>query len=224
MKKTTSIYALCDPACLGGRIRYIGKADDVTARFAVHLSSARHGERGHKANWLRSLFAQGLAPQVVTIEAVPAGRDWQKIERDYIAAHRAAGVPLTNQCDGGEGISGLERSPETREKIRVSMTGKTRSMEHRANLSVAMSGEKHPLFGKHHSVETREKMSAANKGRIFSVEACEKMSAARKGIKFSPEHCAKLSFAQTGRKRSAETREKMSAAHRGLKYRIEPAI
>lgn len=44
------------------------------------------------------------------------------------------------------------------------------------------AGEKHPFYGKHHSEETRKKMSEANKNP--SEETRKKMSEARKGKKW----------------------------------------
>lgn len=45
--------------------------------------------------------------------------------------------------------------------------GKHHSAETRQKISESLSGEKNPLFGKHHSEETRLKMSEAKKGSIF---------------------------------------------------------
>jgi hypothetical protein len=107
MEKTTFIYALHDPACLGGRIRYVGTADNVVKRFIKHLGGARNGEKSHKANWIRSLFAQDLEPIVKTLMQVPF-LVRQKYERAYIQIFRALGIPLTNLTDGGEGSMGQQ--------------------------------------------------------------------------------------------------------------------
>ena len=50
------------------------------------------------------------------------------------------------------------------------------------------------------SDETRDKISAANKGRKLSDETRAKMSATRKGKKFSEEHRAKMSATKQGEK------------------------
>ena len=47
--------------------------------------------------------------------------------------------------------------------------------------------------GKHHSTETRQKMSEARKGYHHSAEARKKMSEARKGKTLSAEHRQKMS-------------------------------
>jgi len=65
-------------------------------------------------------------------------------------------------------------------------------------------GEKCPIFGMKRSPETRAKMSAAKKGRIFSAEHREKLCAAKRGDK-NP---------WSGLRHSPEAKEKMSAAAR----------
>ena len=72
---------------------------------------------------------------------------------------------LRNLTDGGEGISGA--AEETRRKI-----------------SESLMGEKHPMFGKKISEQTRKKISEAQKGKIHSEETKRKMSEARKGKLF----------------------------------------
>ena len=77
--------------------------------------------------------------------------------------------------------------------------------------------------GKTHSAETRAKMSADRKGRTpwnkglggpyeFSDEAKQKMSTAQKGRVFSDEHRLKLSLVQKGKPKSEETKRKLSEA------------
>lgn len=89
------------------------------------------------------------------------------------------------------------------------------------------------IKGKHHSEETRKKISLAGKGRkswnagktgVFSRETLEKMSAAKKGKKLSAKHAANISAATKGKKkppRSAEWRRKQSAAHKGQRSPME---
>ena len=63
--------------------------------------------------------------------------------------------------------------------------GKVISAETRRKLSEALSGENNPLFGKHLSEDTRQKMSVNNgrfwKGKHLSEETRQKMSASHKG-------------------------------------------
>ncbi len=52
--------------------------------------------------------------------------------------------------------------------------------ETRKKMYEAKKGEKHPLYGKHHSEETRKKISESHKGKKFSLETRKKMSEAAK--------------------------------------------
>ena len=84
------------------------------------------------------------------------------------------------------------------EHTRLHHLGKHHSAETRHKISESNSGEKNPLFGKHHSTEARKKMSEAKKGKHRSEETRKKISEAKKG-----------------KHRSAETRKKMSEARKG---------
>lgn len=57
------------------------------------------------------------------------------------------------------------------------------SKETRRKMSIARQGEKHPMYGKRHSAETRTKISESQKGRILTEETKERMSQAHKGRK-----------------------------------------
>ena len=69
-----------------------------------------------------------------------------------------------------------------------------------------------------HSEETKAKVSAAGRGRIFSKERRANISAANKGKKRGPqseEHRAAISAGNKGKKFSKAVRQKISAAHLG---------
>ena len=58
------------------------------------------------------------------------------------------------------------------------------SEEQKRKISESMKGEKAYWFGKHHTEETRRKISEAGKGRYCSPETRRKMSLARIGKMF----------------------------------------
>ena len=67
------------------------------------------------------------------------------------------------------------------------------------------------------TLETRAKMSVAQKGRKHTPETLAKISAGNKGKKMSHESRAKISAAKKGKIASSETRAKMSAIRKGRK-------
>jgi hypothetical protein len=78
------------------------------------------------------------------------------------------------------------------------------------------------MFGKHHSEETRKKLSAAKLGKHCSEETKKKLSDANKGKHHSEETRKKMSDAKRGenhpffrKHHSEETKKKMSDAHKG---------
>lgn len=64
--------------------------------------------------------------------------------------------------------------------------------ETRRKLSEVQKGRVPWNKGKHHTEETKQKMSAAKKGKVNTEEHRRKISEARKGIHFSEEHKQKM--------------------------------
>ena len=90
-------------------------------------------------------------------------------------------------------------------------------------------GEKHPMFGKHHSEETRKKMSMSLRGKHHSEETRKKMSEkAKLRAPISDETRKKLSMSLRGKSPwnkgkhlshlSMETKKRMSAGKIGMKF------
>lgn len=89
------------------------------------------------------------------------------LERQLISQHgrrHLVAGPLVNMTDGGEGMSGHVPSAQTKAKRRSSMIGRILSQITRDRISASLRGEKHPLFGKTRSAETRRRQAASGKG------------------------------------------------------------
>jgi hypothetical protein len=94
---------------------------------------------------------------------------------------------LQNKTDGGDGVSGMLHSKNTKEKIKNSMLGKHIK-------------EQNPFYGKKHTEETKQKIGLARKGKKYSEETKKKMSLSQLGEKHP----------MYGKKHSEETKRKMS--------------
>ena len=105
---------------------------------------------------------------------------------------------------GGEGTSGHPK-PHARGETHP-MFGKHHSEESKRKNSesnkVACAGEKNGMFGKHHSEETRQKIGDNQRGWHHTEESKEAISKA-------------ISVRQKGRKMSEETKRKISEARMG---------
>ena len=104
--------------------------------------------------------------------------------------------------------------------------GKPKTEEHKNKISETLKGkldgENNPMYGKHHSEESKKKIGEKSKGRYPSAETRKKMSEAHKGKpgpnkgkKHSEETKKKIGEKSKGRYPSAETRKKLSAAKKG---------
>ena len=97
------------------------------------------------------------------------------------------------------------------EHNRLHHLGKHHSAETRKKMSEALKGEKCYIFGKHRSAETRKKMSESNKEENNPMFGKHHSAEARK----------KMSEVHKGKNRSAETRKKIAEAHKGKNHSAE---
>ena len=134
-------------------------------------------------------------------------------EQYYIKFYNTLWPNGYNLTEGGEGCVFCE---ESKKKISDALKG-------------LLSGEKNPMFGKHHSEETRRKISESMSGesnpfygRQHSDETKQKISVIHKGKHLSDEQKKKLSESMSGennpfygRQHSEETKRKLSEKNKG---------
>lgn len=94
-------------------------------------------------------------------------------------------------------LRGRKLSPEQIEQIRRVRLGYKHTEESKRKMSESRRGEKNHFFGKHHAVETREKLSIAHMGKKWTIpmplETREKIAATKRGKPRSAETRAKIS-------------------------------
>jgi len=82
-------------------------------------------------------------------------------------------------------LKGIVLSEEHKRKVSKTLKGRRLSEEHRENISKGQKGNKNHMYGKHHSEETKNKISKACIGRFL-------------GVALSEEHKRKVSKALMG--------------------------
>lgn len=113
---TTFIYALRDPR--DGRVRYVGKTENIERRISCHLASRDRSPRGR---WMADLHKSRLRPLAVVLQEVDVER-WQDAERRWIR-RLSRRVRLLNGINGGGGAGDRSKAgarqpkPEDVERI-----------------------------------------------------------------------------------------------------------
>lgn len=101
MDDSYGLYTLSDPRTQ--LVRYVGQSVTPRRRLTGHIRDARQGKHGHVCNWIRTLLAQELTPQL-NVTAWLSADEIDAAEIELIARLRAEGVPLTNVLPGGQGV------------------------------------------------------------------------------------------------------------------------
>ena len=156
MDAPVSIYAMHDTVTDDV---YVGATSGpIYFRKATHIHAAyvKKFRARSVAMWIRQVLHEGRDIEIVALEVVPAGDDWQDVERFYVSQFRALGMPLLNERNGG--LEAPENTQEIRLKIAAGNMGKKRTPEHIAKWQGASLVANR---GKKRSDETRARMRAA---------------------------------------------------------------
>jgi hypothetical protein len=188
------IYAYLDPSKLYQKTFedfsfmfepfYIGKGKDD--RKMVHLRNYRLNNKTHLSNKILDLRNNGIEPIITELYVNLTEEESLDIEKKLISIigrRILKSGPLVNITDGGEGISGLKHTHESRKKM-------------------SNKGEKHPNWNKKLSDTTRKKISDKLKlnNPMKNPEISEKVRLKNigrtpwnKGISTPEDICKKLS-------------------------------
>lgn len=196
-------------------IRYVGvtKYETAATRLKGHRSAASKGMKLPVYDWIRKHGGDNIDATIVksflTLEEAYAA------EKQLIRELRLASAPLLNIAEGGTGGYTGPPSKEAREKMAAGSRGRVKSQEERDKLSIANKGKKpskaaidaSKFYNATHAVseETRQKMSASFKGRVFSQEHRKKLRDANLGKPFTDERRANMRAAWVLRKQRKKT-------------------
>lgn len=161
---------------------------------------SRHCEtRRRNAHWNNIVAKDGGFHSSVIVRGID-NELAQLAEIELINKYRRIGVVLANLTDGGEGITGLKRSPEFCKRLGDFHRGKTISPEARAKISLAGKGR-----------------PSNRRGVTLAPEVREKIAVKLRGKKLSPEHKANVSRAMRGREGRPITSEQRAKMVAGLR-------
>lgn len=169
----------------------------------VHLGKKR---APFSDEWKKNLSIAGKG-RIISIESRKKSSESQKGNKNHNFGKKAS---IETRKKMSLKQKGRIHSDETKRKISESKKGIKFSKEHSKNIGLSkkgkMGGEKNPMFGttspmkgKHHSIESKLKISLANKGKIISIDQRKILSEKMKGKK--------------GRIHSDETKEKQRIWH-----------
>lgn len=182
---------------------YVGKGKG--GRSMHHINEARKefstDKNLHKLHTIRKLFSAGTQPIVEVVESEISEEESFEFEKFLISEIGRSDLgtgPLTNMSDGGEGLSGLVRD----------LSGGN-------NPNYGKRGESAVWWGRNHEEETKQKISAAQKGRVFSDEHKAKMRKPKSEEGRKNIADAQRILRESGYKPSAESNKRRSESLRG---------
>ena len=203
MNHYNCIYMYISPS---GKI-YIGKTKDFFKREKIHLSNSYNkNARDYNVPFHCAIRKYGIENFKVKIlkENISSSCSLGLLEDYYIEkfdsyANHGKGYNVAKGGTGGNTLIGMTEKELNEWKIKNSerwhnMTEEERKEygkkiserwcnmtdEERKKYSEKMSGENNPFYNKHHTEETKQKISEKNKGRKHTKEELNKMSESQK--------------------------------------------
>lgn len=160
---------------------YIHKKPDGTPFYV----GKGHGKRAYKF-YDRNPYHQSILDKYkgsVIVEIINCQNESEAfdLEKIYIKQLRDQGYRLSNQTDGGEGVSGFKLPDEIKERINAINRTKTRSEEFKSMVSAQWKGVKRGEQSPIH----KQRNAEAKKGNTF-----------RRGAKHTPESIERMKIAQ----------------------------
>ncbi len=150
-------------------LRYVGQTvEDIATKLQRHCSPSVLKNQTHKDRWIKSELQEGFNPYIQVIQELHRREDLNTAEIYWIKYFRDVGCRLTNISPGGLGAAiGIPKSEETKRKIAEKQKGKFVSLETRQKMSLAKKGKPAWNKGKPASMEARLNLSKSIGGKPF---------------------------------------------------------
>jgi hypothetical protein len=204
------IYGLVDPRT--DEVFYVG----LTTKSAQHRLNSHVREslkadpkkRTYKQNKICAILSEDLTPSAVVLEE---SADWsiddlKTAEKRWIKLLKSNGLSLCNLTDGGDGNQGWIPSPETIERLRVSV--KNALSDPKVKKQMSESSRK-----RWDNEEERQKQSEAMKSSQAATEHRKQMHKDNTGRPLSEEHKSKIGKSTREALSDPDTYAKYRAAH-----------
>lgn len=213
---------------------YVGKTmQTIGARWSSHRWNAKAGQFSRLYRAIRKYDVRSFVIEELGKTDTP--EQLNQLERLWIIALRSSDPTIGyNLTSGGDGVCGHKHSDEARQKMRKAKLGnvpwnkgKTGCFSQETLLSMGKDkrGKASPFRGRKHSAAAKEKNRNSKLGKTLSVETKARISAANKGRSLSDEHKAKLSGTNNpffGKKHSSDAIRRISEGVRKAKaIRVE---
>ena len=144
---------------------YIGKTNNIKQRLRQHYADSRKKNKTFIHQWIRKypdfnvdILEDNLDESISFI-----------YEKMYIGLFKSWNINLMNLTEGGEGVSGYRHNNLTKKIISEMNNNKKYSDESRKIMSEKKIGEKHPLYGKFVSIQTKYRNAMSSTKKHFPV-------------------------------------------------------
>lgn len=157
------VYVYWNPLKPGCPPFYVGKGKD--RRAFNHLEPSQREKNNHKARTILKIRQAGINPRITCAWYGQDEAHSLKVEKLLVAlwGRSLDGGILTNLTKGGDGVSGLINSPETRLRKSKAKKGIRFSEEHKRKIGDAQRGKPK------HTDEAKQRFREMNLGRTKLV-------------------------------------------------------
>ena len=205
--------------CLRNGRFYVGSSKDVYVRVHQHLLNLRRGS--HVNVILQRVFNKhGEETLEFKFKLTRTLKGAHRLEQHYLDLYRSDPkcMNIGRSVWGGDNLTNHPKRDSIVRKIQTSLNDRIDRMsdsERRATYSRA--GEKNPMYGKHHTEDTRRKISAAHSGNHYCL-GVKKSEIGRQNIaKAAQRRVASPDYVNPfqGRHHSKKTKQILSDANKG---------